>query len=138
MYEKGQGVPQDYAEAMKWYRKAADQGYAHAQWSIGGMYFEGNGVQQNYVTAANWFRKAADQGHPKAQLLLGDMYLDGQGVPQDYVQAHKWLNLAATLGDPDLRNWAAKDRASVTAKMTKEQIAEAQKLAREWKSTAPH
>jgi hypothetical protein len=134
MYEKGQGVLQDYVEAAKWYRKGADQGYAHAQWSLGGMYFDGRSVRQDYVEAAKWFRKAADQGHPMAQNLLGDMYFDGQGVPQDYVKAHMLLNLAATgFANTALRNAAVKDRDTVAAKMTKEQIAEAQRLAREWK-----
>ena len=58
----GQGVPQDYAEAVKWYRKAADQGYAAAQTNLGLMYAHGQGVPQDYVEAVKWYRKAADQG----------------------------------------------------------------------------
>ena len=77
----------------------------------------------------SWYRKAAEQGHAKAQLNLGIMYFTGRGVPQDYVQAHMWFNLSAAQGDAD----ATKNRDIVAAKMTPAQIAEAQKLAREWK-----
>jgi hypothetical protein len=62
------------------------------------------------------------------------MYFDGEGLPQDYVKAHMWINLAGTsLGKSTMSNQAVKRRDAVTAKMTGEQIAEAQKLAREWK-----
>ena len=61
-YDTGKGVPQDYAEAAKWYRKAAEQGYAEAQFNLGTMYDEGRGVHQDYAEAAKWYRKAKDQG----------------------------------------------------------------------------
>jgi uncharacterized protein len=129
MYFIGQSVPKDYAAAASWYRKAADQGYAAAQYSLGLMYADGQGVPQDYAAAANWYRKAADQGDATAQLLLGIMYTNGQGVPQDYVSAHMWYNLGAAAGNQD----AAKIRDIVAAQMTPAQIAEAQRLAREWK-----
>jgi TPR repeat protein len=66
-YENGKGVPQDYAEAAKWYRKAAEQGYAEAQFNLGAMYDEGRGVHQDYAEAAKWYRKAKDQGVASAQ-----------------------------------------------------------------------
>jgi uncharacterized protein len=72
-YDLGQGVPQDYAEAMKWYRKAAAQGEAGAQYSIGMMYDYGNGVPVDYAEAGRWYLKAADQGYSRAQRALGDM-----------------------------------------------------------------
>jgi TPR repeat protein len=63
------------------------------------------------------------------------MYFYGYGVPQDYVRAHMWSNLSAVQGDQD----AIKNRDYVTVKMTPVQLAEAQKLAREWKSkSTPH
>jgi hypothetical protein len=62
MYERGQGVNQDYAKAVKWYRKAAEQGSASSQSNLGSMYFNGQGVTQNYVKAVKWWRKAAEQG----------------------------------------------------------------------------
>ena len=93
------------------------------------MYAKGRGVAQYYAAAMSWCRKAAEQGHDGAQSNLGAMYAQGQGVPQDYVLAHMWFNLAAAKGDAD----AVKNRDRVAAKMTPAQIAEAQKLAREWK-----
>ena len=140
MYDSGQGVQQDYVQAVAWYRKAADQGDARAQFSLGFMYERGRGVPQDYVQAMAWYRKAADQGDARAQFSLGIMYERGQGVPQDYVQAHKWWNLAGTSYDASLkemRDVAIAGRDKVTAKMTPAQIAEAQKLAREWKPTQP-
>ena len=76
-----------------------------------------------------WFRLAADQGLAEAQYNLGFMYASGRGVPQDHVQAHKWFDLAGASGSEDGR----KNRDIVTKKMTQAQIAEAQRLAREWK-----
>ena len=133
MYAEGQGVPQDYAAAMSWYRKAAEQGNAGAQYNLGYMYNNGLGVPQDYAAAAAWYRKAADQGQARAQTNLGLMYAEGQGVPQDYVQAHMWWNLAAAQNNAS----GVKNRDIVAKKMTPAQIAEAQKLAREWKPTQP-
>ncbi|MBU4231042.1 MAG: sel1 repeat family protein [Proteobacteria bacterium] len=99
MYAKGQGVPQDYTEAARWYRKAADQGHAVPQFNLGGLYEKGHGVTQDYVEAARWLRKAADQGYAAAQNNLGFLYDKGQGVPQDYAEAAKWYRKAADQGD---------------------------------------
>ena len=70
-YYYGKGVPKDYHEALKWYRKAANRGHANAQNSLGLMYQNGRGVPQDYSEAVKWFRKAADQGHADAQNSLG-------------------------------------------------------------------
>ena len=78
MYDKGQGVAQDYAEAVRWYRKAAAQGNAGAQYNLGVMYGKGQGVAQDYAEAARWYRKAAAQGDDDAQNSLGAMYGKGQ------------------------------------------------------------
>ena len=130
IYGRGGGVEQDYTTAVTWYRKAAEQGHPGAQWSLGTMYQDGLGdVPRAFAVAASWYRKAADQGHPLAQYDLGTMYAKGQGVPQDYVSAHMWYILAAAKGLTD----AAKERDMVAAQMTPAQIAEAQRLAREWK-----
>jgi TPR repeat protein len=116
---------------MTWYLKAADQGDAGAEFNIGVMYDNGQGVPQDYKQALTWFRKAADQGDAVAQYNLGVMYGNGQGVPQDDIQAHMWWSLAAVSGNEN----AIKNRDKVAEKMTPAQIADAQKLAREWKST---
>ena len=121
---------------MKWYRLAADQGDAEARYNLGLMYDTGQGVPQDYAQAVKWYRLAADQGDARAQNNLGVMYGTGQGVPQDYIQAHKWYNLAAsrlTASEKEPRDRAVKNRDIIAAKMTPAQIAEAQKLAREWK-----
>ena len=100
------------------------------------MYYNGHGVPQDYAEAVKWYRLAADQGVAAAQHDLGVMYLKGQGVPQNYVLAHMWFNLAASLipaSNKAERDAAVSDRDLVESKMTAEQIAEAQKLARDWK-----
>jgi len=129
MYGKGEAVTQDYKEAVKWYRKAADQGVDRAQYNLGVMYDNGQGVTQDYAAAVRWYRMAADQGYAGAQHSLGFMYNKGWGVTQDYVQAHMWYNLAATQGEKRARKF----RDLLAEKMTPDQIAEAQRLAREWK-----
>ena len=167
MYEDGHGVPQDYAEAVKWYRKAADQGYAPAQSNLGTMYYKGQGVpfdfaeavtwsrkaaeqglaeaqlnlgvmlalwggQQKAAEALKWLHKAADQGNAAAQSALGTSYFVGGGVPKDFVQALMWFNLAANSDRSQayLRDMVAKH-------MTPDQIAEAQRLAKEWLASHP-
>jgi TPR repeat protein len=114
-------------QAVEWYRKAAEQGHAKAQSSLGVRYYIGEGVPQDYAQAVKWFRKAAEQGDAATQSKLGVMYYKGEGVIQDNVYAHMWANIAASLGyerGPKVRDIIAED-------MTAEQIAEAQKLARE-------
>ena len=98
MYSNGRGVTQDFAEAVKWYRLSADQGYADAQYNLGLMYNNGQGVPQDFAEAVKWWRLAADQGYANAQYNLGLMYNKGQGVPQDYAEAVKWWRLAADQG----------------------------------------
>ncbi len=114
---------EDYAEAVKWYRKAADQGNAEAQNNLAVMYANGQGVPQDYAEAVKWFRKAAGQGFPRAQHDLAVMYANGQGVPQDYAEAYKWFNLAASQGDAS----ASADRNKLALSMTPDQIAEGQR-----------
>ena len=85
----------------------------------------------DYTTALREFRPLAEQGDVGAQFHLGFMYRLGQGVPKDYVLANMWLNLAAAQGDKD----SAELRDRIAKLMSPEQIAEAQRLAREWKPT---
>jgi TPR repeat protein len=86
-------------------------------------------ARSDYATALRTFRPLAIQGNAVGQYILGFMYSNGQGVPQDYIEAHAWFALAAAQGDKD----AAKSRDEVAKRMTPAQIAEAQKLAREWR-----
>lgn len=100
-YYNGDGLPQSYENAAKWFRKAADQGHILAQFNLGLMYDDGQGVPQSYTEAAKWYRKAAEQGDPNAQHNLGVMYEKGQGVPQSYIEAAKWYRKAADQGNTD-------------------------------------
>ena len=95
----------------------------------------GLGVPHDYAEAARLYRKAAEQGNALAQSELGVVYFNGRGVPQDYVLAYMWLNLAAAQGSQDVpEGYDASSRRGHVAKfMTREQIAEAQRLAREWR-----
>jgi TPR repeat protein len=119
-------------EAVKWYRLAAERGNVGAQTMLGQMYKQGEGVPRDYAEAVKWYRLAAERGGYVAGEMLGFMYSDGRGVPKDYVQAYKWF--ACMESEDDLEADLNGNIAEVTAKMTPQQIAEAQKLAREWKS----
>ena len=118
-------------------RTAAEQGDADAQYTLGVMYATGRGVPQNDGEAARWVRLAAEQGFAEAQGLLGTAYASGQGVPQDDIQAHMWLPLAAARTIGQAQGLVVGVRDDVAARMTPEQIAEAQRLAREWDLAHP-
>jgi hypothetical protein len=98
MYYFGRGVPQDYGEAVRCYRKAAEQGYAKAQFNLGLMYHDGKGVPQDHDEAVNWYRKAAEQSDVKAQSALGYAYYNGEGVPLDFAEGFRWYRKAAEQG----------------------------------------
>jgi uncharacterized protein len=82
--------------AIRWYRKAADQQQAVAQFSLGRIYANGEGAPHNDAEAAQWYRLAADQGLGGAQFKLGIMYAEGKGVPQDHVLAYMWIELVVS------------------------------------------
>ena len=121
-----------------WTRQAAEQGEPGAQYLLGRMYNSGRGVPRDHTAAVEWYRQAAEQGQADAQFFLGAAHLRGHGVPQDYVLAHLWFNLAASRLPPGkMHEQAVQGRDTVAAKMTHGQIAEAQRLAREWKPKSP-
>jgi TPR repeat protein len=95
--DSGQGVAQDYAQAMHFYLKAIE--LPDAEMRIGGLYAEGHGVKQDRSQAAAWYRKAADGGSTEADLALGDAYQAGTGMTQDDAQAMHWYMAAADRGD---------------------------------------
>ena len=97
-YAEGIGVEKDYADAVKWFRKAAEQGNARAQGVLGTFYHEGLGVEKNYAEAVKWFRKAAEQGNADAQGVLGAFYHEGIGLEKDLTEAVKWFRKAAEQG----------------------------------------
>ena len=126
MYDHGEGVLQDYAEAVRWYRLAAEQGHANAQKNLGNMYDTGEGVPEDDTEAARWWRLAADQGNADAQSTLGIAYALGSGVPKEYISAHMWLNIAGANGNKGAR--MLRDEFEKT--MTPADISEAQRRAR--------
>ena len=87
MYYFVQGVPQDYAEAARWYRFAAEQGDVEAQRLLGIMHYFGQGMRRTMLRRARWYRLAAEQGNADAQTRLGLLYYGGQGVSKDYAEA---------------------------------------------------
>jgi uncharacterized protein len=128
-YDRG-----DYTTAIPIYRMLADQGDPYAQRALGIIYDMGQGVPQDYVEAMKWYRWAADQGDALAQNNLGLLHFNGEGVLQNYIQAHMWLGLAAANAlDKEGRDLAVRNRELAASKMTPAEIAEAQKLADEWK-----
>lgn len=127
IYERG-GHLRNYAEALKWYKKAAEQEHPQAQTNLGAMYYSSQSVEQDYTKAYKWTRKAAEQGDAIAQLNLGVMYFKGEGVSQDYVWAYTWVSLAAVGGESTSQNHLEKFK----KEMTEEQIAEAKHRAETW------
>ena len=107
---------------------AAEQGHAKAQHLLALMYAKGWGVPQDDAEAAKWFRKAAEQGYASAQFTLGLMYGIGKGVRKDSVPLHMWLTLAVAQGHKK----AQKAREIAVKLMTPDQIAEAQRMVRDW------
>ncbi len=134
MYRYGEGVPRDDVEGAKWLLRAAEQGHDGAQFFVGSSYLLGRGVPEDPVEGAKWMRRAAEQGKAAAQNDLAMFY--SAGVSRDYVQAYLWFHLASTRFDPsDTQRIkiALFGRDEMASRMTPEQIAEAQRLAREWK-----
>ena len=136
-YDYGRGVPKDVAQAVVWYRKAAEQGEADAENDLGLMYLKGRGVPQDLAQANAWFRKAAEQGEAEAQRNLGAMYAQGQGVPRDSVEAYKWYTLAAShLDDAQGRKALAGELELLAAMMTPAELDEAHRKVSEWRGRA--
>jgi len=126
MYYKGDGVTQDFAEAIKWYRLAANYPVeSDVQGTLGTMYLNWQGVVQDYKESNDWYRLAAEQGNANAQINLGSSYERGLGVLQDYVKAHALYNMVAAQGWANAQQY----RDNLANKMTPDQIAKAQQLA---------
>ncbi|UUZ51574.1 sel1 repeat family protein [Massilia sp. B-10] len=99
MYMEGIGVGKDEGEALRWYKRAADQGNAIAALNLAENYLEGRGAPADSTIAASWFRKAADQGQVTAMRQFALMVLSGDGVRTDAKAGVDWLNKAANMGD---------------------------------------
>jgi hypothetical protein len=152
MYALGYGVPQNIGEALKWYRQAAEQDSPFAQNIVGIAYEHGISVEQSYEDALEWYRRAANKASDLSDLRLthgpqynlAEMYASGRGVPKDNVQAYMWFTLAMRFGDvksPDplgaamfgaSKETAMERRDAIAKLLTREQIAESERLARDW------
>jgi hypothetical protein len=95
------GVTQNAAEAVKWFRKAAEQGNAEAEDGLGVCYRDGLGLPKDSAVAIKWFRKAAEQGFAEAQVNLGSCYAKGEGIGKNDLEATRWYRKAANQGEAD-------------------------------------
>ena len=86
---------ENYEEAVKLWRKAAEQNHADSQFFLGACYFYGNGVMKSLEESLKWHQKAAESGHVQSQFIIGCGYYHGEGVPQSYTEAAKWYRKAA-------------------------------------------
>ena len=95
-YENGRGA--EYAKAVKWYKKAAEQGDADAQYNLGVAYYKGERVIKNHTKAFELFKKAAEQGHASSQYNLGVAYKNGREVIKSYSNSYVYFLTAQALG----------------------------------------
>lgn len=125
---QGRGVKRNDTKALDLLRRAAEKGVASAEFNIAIMHRYGRAVPKSYARAVIWYRKAADRGYIPAMDSLGALYQHGVGVQRDNIRAHKWFNLSSTMGS----TMGARHKRYVQKKMTRDQVAEAERLALEW------
>jgi TPR repeat protein/ATP-dependent protease ClpP protease subunit len=125
-YEKGDGVKENYSEALRLFKLAGNNGDDFAQYSLGRVYYKGKGVVENFAKSASWYEKSAKQGNPWAQADLSGLYITGQGVEIDFVKAYAWGLLAKAKGE-NVANWDF-----LLTKVTTSQVNEAQALAQKY------
>jgi len=124
-YHRGNAVA-----AQKIWQPLAEQGNPDAQEALGVLYGSGREHLSDYEKAVFWCGKAAAQGKPHSQYILGSLYRRGRGVPQDLVRAYMWYTVSG-----DQKHLLARvDRKRLVHEMTPGQIAEAERLARVFKS----
>ncbi|NKB48582.1 MAG: M48 family metalloprotease [Alphaproteobacteria bacterium] len=128
-FENGIDRGRDYARAIEWYRKAADQGHRSALYNLGMMYVNGRGVQQNNGEAVIYFRQAAEKRHAKAHFNLGFMMENGRGTAKDPARGLTNYIIASNLGLGEIANDA---RDKVSAQLSPAQIREAERRAKLW------
>jgi TPR repeat protein len=128
MYYKGQGVEQDYSQAMKWFKLAAEHGIPEAQFNLGIMYSDEKASWHNFTEAMKWFQKAARQDYTKAQYNIGVMYILGEGVPPDSIKAYAWLSLAYGNGEQKAKNVLLKLNNKMTSSEMEKAVKKAEKL----------
>ncbi len=136
LYQAGLGVPKNYPEAIKWYQKASTQQHPEALNNLAYMYDLGLGVEQNRKKAFELYKSSAELGFVRAMLNLGVSYTQGEATKVSYVQAYKWLDLARfySQSSRDMKlKWNVRGQLEkIEPQMTQGQIAEGQKLAKQW------
>jgi TPR repeat protein len=130
--DSGRGVPKDRSQAAAWYRKAAEQGDAKAQFNLGLMYRYGPSYSPGLERWVEVFGPAPGHAGETAPGSPAARYNPGSGIPKDHIEAHKWMSLAAARATGGDQKRFADARDSLAKIMTPEQIAEAQKRASEW------
>tara|TARA_B100000768_G_scaffold22866_1_gene20419 strand:+ start:536 stop:1141 length:606 start_codon:yes stop_codon:yes gene_type:complete len=98
MYSYGNGVKQDYFEALKWHELAGNNGNRTAQLFLGDLYFDGENIPQDFKKAKKWYSLSADLGDEDALIALGRIYEKGLGVSIDKAYSYMWFNIAAQNG----------------------------------------
>lgn len=127
-YEDGFGTSRNPIQAAHLYRGLAEEGYATAQLAYAGLCFRGEGIARDYAEGAKWLQRAAGQGNVKAQQGMAAIHVRGEGVPRNLVIAYAWASLAAAQGADE----SLKLLNDIEKRMTREQIAEAQRMAAEF------
>ncbi len=135
MYAVGEFVGRSLAEAARWYRRAAEQNLAQAQFQLGMMRLQGLGLAQDLVEAETWLWFASEQRQPAAQFNLGLKYARGDGVARDYAQAHMWLSLALAGTAVGKRDEITRSLNHLDGLMAPEQRAVARRRAEAWRAT---
>ena len=123
MFDKGQGVPQNYETAANLFKVSAEKKVALSQFSLGFLYYDGLGVKQDKNAAFKWFKLAAERGEAAAQFNLGNMYYENFEV----VRAYMWWSVAISNGSPQ----GTKSMDLIEGHITPQQLATAKQLARE-------
>jgi hypothetical protein len=146
MYDYGQDIPQNYAEAVRWYRVSANKGNDFSMSRIGGMYHMGVGVSQSNTEALRWWRMAADKGNAIAMGSLGGAYNNGLEVRQNYEEAYFWLSLSASVSRTDFVSSRdpgktleelRKGRDAAAATLSPGRLEEVRDRAQKWVETHP-
>jgi TPR repeat protein len=136
-YERGTGVSLDYAQAIVWYRKAAEAGYPPAEYAMGLMTAVGHGIVRDEKTANDWFSRAAEHGFAEAQVTFAGNLLTGTGTTDgkpDKVEALKWLLLGADqMPDPLSKQVAITTRDTLAKELSADDQTEATKRAAAWR-----
>jgi hypothetical protein len=132
-YVNGEGVTQNYQNAMKWFAEASRAGDGKAQWKLALGYLKGIGVPQDGHQAMVWLKRAANNGVPQAQRALSEMYLIGSETSRDYVRAYTWADIASGLEERDSDQVRLQ---TIRSRMTPIQIADAERRSSIWRDYA--